>query len=162
MTGTETLKKGFNGARMVTRMLLADLSDADLLVRPVEGANSIAWQLGHLIASEHVIGESVLPGSMPKLPDGFQESYSKETAKGDLVKPLSKDEYLRLLEEQRAGTLKLLDKIGDAALDEPGPEGFRKMFPTKADVLCLMINHEVMHAGQYTVVRRKLGKPNVI
>ena len=146
---------------MVTQRLLDGLSDADLLVRPVEGANCIAWQLGHLIVSEHAIAESVRKGEMPKLPDGFREAYSKETSKGDLAHPLSKGEYLRLMDEQRAGTLKILDAVGDAGLDQPGPENFRSMFPTVADVLSLLINHEVMHAGQYSVVRRKLGKPNV-
>ena len=32
-------------------MYLGDLSDADLLVRPVPGANHIAWQIGHVISS---------------------------------------------------------------------------------------------------------------
>ena len=37
---------------------LGDLSDADLLLRPVEGQNHIAWQLGHLISSERSMVET--------------------------------------------------------------------------------------------------------
>ena len=36
----------------LARLLVSDLSDADLLVRPVPQANHIAWQLGHLILQE--------------------------------------------------------------------------------------------------------------
>ena len=33
-------------------LLVSDLSDAELLVRPVPQANHIAWQLGHLILQD--------------------------------------------------------------------------------------------------------------
>jgi uncharacterized damage-inducible protein DinB len=97
---------------------------------------------------------------MPELPEGHQEAFSKETAKEAFAHRLSKAEYLQLLDQQREGTLKAIDRIGDAGLDKPAPEGYRRMFPTVADVLLLVVNHEVMHAGQFTVVRRKLGKPH--
>ena len=38
----------------VVNMYLDDLTDAELLVRPAENMNHIAWQLGHLIQSEHM------------------------------------------------------------------------------------------------------------
>ena len=47
----------------VAALLNADLSDADLLVRPAPSANHIAWQLGHLIASERNLVEAAAPGS---------------------------------------------------------------------------------------------------
>ena len=53
MDSRAALKLGINGAGNVSEQYLSDLTDADLLVRPVPGANHIAWQLGHLIQAEN-------------------------------------------------------------------------------------------------------------
>ena len=58
---------------------LGDLTDEDLMKRPIEGTNHIKWQLGHLIAAEHQMIEGVAPGSMPPLPEGFAEKHKKDT-----------------------------------------------------------------------------------
>jgi hypothetical protein len=34
-----------------------------------------------------------------------------------------------------------------------------KHAPTLGDIFLLLATHTMMHAGQFTVVRRKLGKP---
>lgn len=36
-------------AAWITGTYLDDLTDGDLLIRPVPGMNHVAWQLGHLI-----------------------------------------------------------------------------------------------------------------
>ena len=74
MNARQALKESMDSPTMIAKAYLEDLSDADLLIRPVEGANHIAWQLGHLISSEHNMIEMVCPGSMPALPDGFAEN----------------------------------------------------------------------------------------
>ena len=70
MNARQALKESMDSPTMIAKAYLEDLSDADLLVRPVEGANHIAWQLGHLINSEHSMIELICPGSMPPLPEG--------------------------------------------------------------------------------------------
>ena len=52
MTAKDAIRQSLQGSQRVLGMLLDDLSDADLLVRPAPNANHIAWQLGHLIATE--------------------------------------------------------------------------------------------------------------
>ncbi len=52
MHAKDALKTALLSTQNITAMYLADLSDEDILVRPVPGANHIAWQLGHLIHSE--------------------------------------------------------------------------------------------------------------
>ena len=60
---------------------LSDLADSDLLVRPVPGANHIAWQLGHLIAAEAQYFLPQIPGAaVPELPAGFDKQHTKEMA----------------------------------------------------------------------------------
>lgn len=139
---------------------LDDLTDADLLVQPVDGMNTIAWQLGHLISSERGMVEAVKPGSSPALPEGFEQNHSKEAAKSvDQSRFLSKDEYLRLMKSQREATRAVLNGLSEADLDAPAPERMQKMCPSVGTVLTLTGNHVLLHVGQWVAVRRKLGKP---
>jgi hypothetical protein len=143
----------------VVQAYLGDLSDADLLRRPAENANHIAWQLGHLIASEHSLQNMVAPDSMPPLPEEFAEKHSKETASSDdPAQFCTKDEYLAAMETQRAGTLALLDKLSDEDLEKPSPEKIRQFGATVGAVIAGQSAHWMMHAGQWVIVRRQLGK----
>ena len=53
MNARDAIKLNINSANMICQGYLADLTDAELLIRPVPGANHIAWQLGHLLVGEH-------------------------------------------------------------------------------------------------------------
>jgi hypothetical protein len=160
MDSRRALKTGIVAGQNIVESYLADLSDSDLLVRAVPGSNHIAWQLGHLINSEHNLMELVRPKSMPELPASFAEKHKKETAKSDDAKAfLTKAQYVDVLKKQRAGTLALLETISDAELDQPAPEPVRAYLKTVGDVFSMQGTHWVMHAGQWAVIRRKLGRP---
>ena len=160
MNVKEVILSGFGRSKMVTEMLLGDLSDLDIMQRPVPGANHAAWQLGHLVTSLNYFGEAIQAGSMPALPAGFSEKHTKETATSDEASAFStKDEYVQLLDQQRTALQTLLGALPEARLDEAAPEEMRGYAPTIADVLELAAAHEMMHSGQFTVLRRKLGKP---
>jgi hypothetical protein len=156
----DSIRQSFQIAQMTVDMLLADLSDADLLVRSTTGANHIAWQLGHVIASENEMLGQIQSGAGAKLPDGFAAKHSGETAGIDASEKFyTKAEYVRLLGLQRQSTLAVLDSIDPKRLDEPAPEPLRQIVPTVGGVFNLMAAHVTMHAGQFTPIRRKLGKP---
>lgn len=145
---------------MISLAYLNDLSDADLLVRPVPGTNHIAWQLGHLIAAENGMVEETCPGSMPPLPADFRDKHSPATASSDDRQAfLSKNEYLRLFKQQREATLKALDTLSDTDLDRPAPDRFRQYIDSAGGVFTMQASHWLMHAGQWAVVRRTLGRP---
>jgi len=154
----DALKSALNSTQNMLGMYLADLSDADLLVRPVPNANHIAWQLGHMIKSEpELIHMELADAAYPKLPAGFEEQHSKESAAVDPPKGFrTKAEYLALAKEIRAATLALLDKV-DVSRASTGK--MAKWAPTLADLFLMLSTHTMMHVGQFTVVRRKLGKP---
>lgn len=160
MNARDAIKASFAMPDMICRRYLDDLKDADLLVRPVPGANHIAWQLGHLITSERAIVEAACPGSMPALPAGFAEKHNKDAAGNDDPKAFcKKDEYLKLYDQVRAATFKALDTVKEADFDKPGPEKYRQICPTVASIFLMQPEHWTMHAGQWAIVRRKLGKP---
>ena len=160
MNASDAIRASIDAQTMIVNMYLGDLSDADLLVRPVEGANHIAWQLGHLISSEHKMIDAVCPGSMPPLPEGFDERYTSETAGSDEADDfLTKDEYMRLAGEQRAAALAALETLSDDRLDAAAPESMPEFVPTVGAVFSIQPTHWMMHAGQWAVIRRKLGRP---
>jgi uncharacterized damage-inducible protein DinB len=159
MNARQAIRNTLDRSEFILKAYLEDLSDAELLERPVPGANHIAWQLGHLIKSEHQMVEAAFPGSMPPLPEGFGERYTAQTAAlDDPAAFASKAEYLRLRGEQRAATLAVLDRITDEDLDRPAPEAFRHFLGTVGDLLMMQGLHGLMHAGQWAVARRKLGR----
>jgi hypothetical protein len=145
----------------ITMAYVQDLTDADLLLRPVPGMNHIAWQLGHLIVSTQKMLDGLgQPG--PQLPPGFAENYTKETACSDDPERFAKKEvYLDLSEKAKAASLAALDAIPEGKLDDPGPEAMREYAPTVAAVLAMSGAHWLMHAGQFIAVRRKVGKPAI-
>lgn len=160
MNAAEAITNAINTSAMISNMYLDDLSDEEMLVRPCEGANHIKWQLGHLISSENKMIEAVCPGSMPPLPDGFADKYDKETSKSDNPAAFAgKDEYLKLHNEQRLATLKALEGLSDDDLAKPAPEMFERIAKTVDGIFSMQANHWTMHAGQWAVIRRQLGRP---
>lgn len=162
MTPKLAMKKSMEMADMVLQAYLGDLSDADLFTRPVAGMNHIAWQLGHLVASENqMLTKAGI--DMPALPDGFMESHTPETAKSDdKGKFLSKEAYLAEAARQRKATLAALEAASDADLDKPTPEEMHAYAKTVGEVYNMIGLHVFMHAGQFVATRRQLGKPVTI
>jgi uncharacterized damage-inducible protein DinB len=156
---TNLLKSGLDTSAFCVRSYLEDLSDSDLLIRPAKNANHIAWQLGHLIVSEHDLINMVCPGAMPDLPAGFSQRYTPNTATSDNPQNFhTKDVYLRLMNEQRSATMAALEKLTDQQLDQAAPEAIRSYAPTVAATFLLQATHWMMHSGQWVIVRRQLGR----
>ncbi len=161
MKASQVIETALNGTQFLNNQYLGDLSDSDLLVRPAPGANHIAWQLGHVIASEIGMVRSQLPNAAyPELPAGFAEQHGKETAAQDPPKGfLSKQKYVDLFNRVREATKATVGKLSDADLDRPTTGNMAQFAPTLGAFLVLVSNHTLMHSGQFSVVRRKLGKP---
>ncbi len=144
--------------QLVINGSLSDLSDADLLVRPVEGANHIAWQIGHLIVTERRLAGQLPSATYPELPAGFAEKYENNPSAQNAADGFAtKDQYLDLFNKTREATLAAVAKLSDADLDKPakGPANVSNL----GGLLNLVAIHSIMHGGQFSVVRRKLGKP---
>ena len=68
----------------------------------------------------------------------------------------TKAELMQVAAEQRAATLAALEKIDESEFDKPtGVE----WAPTKGAMFSMQGSHWLMHAGQWAVIRRQLGRP---
>ncbi len=160
MNAKDAFRSSSKLSSMVLKTYISDLDDADLMRRPGEGCNHLAWQLGHLISSEIHLLNNVVPGEGTELPDGFADAHSKEQSNNDDPAGFhGKETYIELFDKVRAASLAALDAYAESDLDNPAPEDFRNFCPTMGDMFTLIANHPMMHAGQFVIVRRQLGKP---
>jgi uncharacterized damage-inducible protein DinB len=161
MKGTEAIQTALRSTQFLLTSYISDLSDQDLLVRPADGANHIAWQLGHLITSEKSLVTRQLPqAKYPELPAGFAERHGMGAdVQGGEAGFSGTQQYRDLFNQVRQATLETVGALADSDLDRPAEGDIAKLAPTVGDVLVLVSNHTLMHGGQFTVVRRKLGKP---
>jgi len=157
MNAIQAIQTTITSGEMVCMGYLNDLTDTEMMQRPAPGCNHINWQVGHLIASEHQMMEHILPGSMPPLPTGFVAQYSKEAATSDDPATfLSKEQLLQVFQAQRAATLANLNQQTPEDLDRASGVDYA---PNVAMIFSMQGLHWLMHAGQWAVVRRQLGRP---
>lgn len=163
MKTNEAIKNTYQTAQMVCGAYLSDLTDAEAMRRPHPGCNHINWQVGHIVASENKMGNAVVSGSLPELPDGFSDRYSQESAANDNAADFVPfTELMAIAKTQGDAVLKMIDGLSDDQFDHPGPEEMQAFAPTMGALCNMMGNHWLMHAGQWVVVRRELGREIVI
>ena len=159
MDAKEAIKINLDCADMICGAYLGDLTDEEAMRRPHAECNHINWQLGHLIAADNMMCNGCFAESIPALPDGFAEKYTKETASiNDTAAFHSKEELMAAFETQRAGTIAALEKLSDEDLQKPSPEAMQGYAPNWATAFVMQDAHWVMHAGQWAVIRRQLGR----
>jgi hypothetical protein len=155
----DVIRNGLDTSDFVLKSYLNDLSDEDLRLIPVPGMHSIALQLGHLINAERMFQEMVEPDSAPPLPDGFSEAHDIKKADETGSGFKSKDEYVKLWDEQRAGVKALLDRLDESDLADTRDGKLPPWAPTVSAALNMVGMHALMHLGQFVAVRRQLNKP---
>lgn len=160
MHAKDAIKSATNLSSMVLNSYISDLDDADLMQRPGEGCNHLAWQLGHLISSECDLLNMAAPGKAIELPAGFADAHAKDKATSDdAAEFCDKQTYAELFEKVRTASMAALDELPDEQLDQPAPENMRSFCPTVGDLFMLIASHPMMHAGQFVPIRRRLNKP---
>jgi hypothetical protein len=162
MNFKDSIHSALGIADFMVQGYLADITPQEFVQRAVPDANHIAWQLGHLIAAEYRLIEAAAPGTMPALPEGFAERHAKDMATSDNPADfLSKDEYLKISADVRAGTLKVLDQLSEADLDKPVTGRVPPFVKRAGDCFVTVGSHWSSHTGQWVVLRRKLGRPRM-
>ena len=163
MDGIAALKASLKTTGDTLVWFLDGFTDADMLVRPVPGANHAAWQVGNVIAGDSMIVRSQMPDAVfPELPKGFAALHGTEGAKQAGTEGfLTKADYLDLFTRTRAATIAALETLTDADLDRASMGEYAHWIPTFGLMFLMTANHTLMHAGQFSVIRRALGKPHL-
>lgn len=161
MTGVESIASSLESTGQMLELFLSDLNDNDILTCPVEGANHIAWQVGHLISSERFMMTGNLPGvQYENAPTDFDAIHSRDSSsKTSSQGFLSKSAYLELFRKTREATLKAIRNLKDSDLEAPTTGRLAVKAPIIGKLFLLNAHHTLMHMGQFSVIRRKLGKP---
>lgn len=163
MDARDAIKNNIETADMVCGAYLEDLTDAEAMTRPHAGCNHVNWQIGHLIQSDNQMFNGCFPDALPALPEGFSEKYSKETATvDDPSKFIPKSELMDLYRNQRKAILEKVATLSGEDLAKPSPESMQSYAPNVLAALNMVGSHWMMHAGQFVVVRRQLGREIVI
>lgn len=161
MDTREALITNLKTSAMVCGAYLEDLTDEEAMHRPHPECNHINWQIGHLIASEHGMASAL--GELPDLPEGFADKYSKETASSDSAADfVPKTELMKIAATQHEAVVKLIGGMSDEDFDKPGPESMQSYAPTLGALANMLGAHWMMHAGQWVILRRQLGRDIVI
>lgn len=159
MNAQQAIEANIDTAVMIATGYLEDLTDDEMMHRPHENANHIKWQLGHLIASDNQMINGCCEGALPPLPEGFMEKYSKETSSvDDPAQFHSKEEYLALYKSQTEAIKAALNNLAESDLDKSSPESMQGYAPTVGSAFVMIGGHWIMHAGQWAVIRRQLGR----
>jgi len=160
MSPTDLMSDNITRNGEILKMTLADFSQADLLARPVPGANHAAWQLGHLIGSAaHMLG-AVAPGVIPQAAVKMGEPFNGKTANVDdpAFFP-DKSQLLETFAQTHGAIADWVKTLTPADLARPTPAPMSDFAPTVGHLVLMTVSHIMMHVGQMQVIRRKLGKP---
>lgn len=163
MNANDAIKMNIKCADMVCGAYLGDLTNEEAMKRPHADCNHINWQLGHLIKADYDMCTGCIPDSLPALPEGFADKYTKETASSDNASDfIPKDELMGIFQNQRKAITDVLAGLSEEQLAGPAPESMQSYAPTVAAAFSMIGSHWLMHAGQWVVVRRELGREIMI
>ena len=129
---------------------------------PAPGINHVAWQVGHLAASQvaliHV--RCFAKDYDHCAPAGFREKFGKGSS------PLPDPSAYPAVADIRvafgriqAEAIDLIAAMSEADLNNPAGADPHPLFSTKQGAIATTALHETFHAGQIALLRRLAGKP---
>lgn len=142
------------------RMLVRDISEAQMTDQPLPGVNHPAWILGHLAFSADraraLLGlQTALPAEWVPL---FSPGSKASRSRGDYP---PKEELLRLLEQGFQDVRQKAPTATPEQLSQPitNPR-MREAFPTAREMIAFWLTgHLGIHLGQLSAWRRMIGLP---
>lgn len=146
-----------------TERLASELRDKPM-TRATPGApggdgGHAVWLLGHLAFIEGGLRRIMRGDPHPLEPWAAMFAMGTQPSNDPAQYPAF-DEILKQFRELRAANLKLLDEIGEAALDRAPawvPPGFEDAMKTVGNTFLLIALHNMQHCGQIADVRRVAG-----
>jgi len=152
MKAIEVVRHALEMGDKLANTFLEDMRDNPLTQPTARGGNHPLWVVGHLAYTE---------GQLYQLLSGERnpvEQWSNLFAGGteptsDASRYPAFGDVLAKYRQLRAGTLKRLEGLDDAALDRPAPS-----FGTVGKALTAIAMHQMLHLGQVADARRVAGR----
>ncbi len=149
-------------ARTWTCNLVEGVDASRWFEQPAPDVQHIAWQVGHLAASQVSLIHGRCCGKSPEahLPATFTEQFgrgSRPTAAAAAYPPIA--EIRRVFDGVHAEAIALIRTLPEEELDAPTAGGPHPMFVTKGQCIAMAAMHESFHAGQIALMRRIFGMP---
>jgi hypothetical protein len=158
MSYAEMFSKNILQSKGMVDSFLKDFSDAEMLFRPAKTANHAIWQMGHLANSVRGMVTMCDPGVTFPFEDDSRFGKSKASIDDPAFFP-GKVELLGRFNQAMDIAAGWVAKLSDVELAKPTPERIQAFAPTVGALAMLLASHPFMHIGQFTVMRRALGKP---
>ncbi len=162
MTTLEFLIDRLMTARKWTNSLLVDIEESQwFTMPPTGGTGHIAWQIGHLAASQLVL----IPNRCFNRPftefvtDEFRAPFMRgSTPHADPSEYPPLAEIKNFFERTQQTCIELVRSMPETELTEPAGSDPHPLFSNKAGAISVAALHETFHAGQIAMIRRSLGK----
>ncbi|TWT86882.1 DinB superfamily protein [Pseudobythopirellula maris] len=147
--------------RQITEALIEVLDGDDWSHRVAPDTNSPLWIIGHLAWVDNRMAGRFRPERALDAEKVWGELFQFGTKPLDAGEYPPIDEVLAVWRERRENLLAVFDEVSDEELDAPGPPADAASpipgAPCAGYFFLFTSQHELLHTGQLTVVRRVLG-----
>lgn len=161
MTRLELLIDRLQIARNWTRNLLADIEESRWFEMPAPGVGHVAWQVGHLAASQIVLVHvrCFEMAYTDVAPDAIRTTFARgSTPVADRSKYPPIREIRSFFDNVHNDVIRRVSNMPDTELDRQAGADPHPMFKDKAGAIAMTALHETFHAGQIAMIRRIFGK----
>ncbi|MFH1419132.1 MAG: DinB family protein [Planctomycetota bacterium] len=153
----ETGRNALGFARMATEGLLEDIPEDQYCHQPLEGTNHALWIMGHIaVTDEFFLTELAQPPAAGR-PAWKELFFMGSTPKPDITDYPPLSELQAYFKDVRAGVIEWFGSQSEKELLTPLPEKLGAFSAYRAALMSTLACHEMLHAGQLTVVRKHLG-----
>jgi uncharacterized damage-inducible protein DinB len=161
MKTVDFIRMALDRSAKATLALIEDMKDQPLTFPTPKGGNHPLWVLGHIACSEGEIIQHIMLGRSNPL-----EHYKSMFGRGsepsaEAARYPAFEEVKKAFQDVRAETMKVLDTLTDADLDQPSkacPAEFNSLLGTCGQCFLITIFNTLTHRGQVADVRRAAGR----
>ena len=159
MDAITLLKDRLTLARKWTNDLIKDIDESLWFTPPGVNLGHVAWQLGHVAASQIVLVHMRCFGK--QFADCAPADYMATFARGSTPVP-DPSKYppipviRKFFDQTQADVFDMVSTLSPADLDQPTEP--HPMFTNRGGAIGMVAMHETFHAGQIALIRRLMGK----
>ncbi|HTQ38084.1 MAG TPA: DinB family protein [Pirellulales bacterium] len=161
MKTIDFIRKGLEGSAQGALLLIDDMKDAPLTFPTPRGGNHPLWVLGHMAHTEGEVIQHMMLGNANPVAHWGELFGMKSEPTADASRYPAFDEIREKFLELRGQTMKLLDSMSDADLDQPPkacPPQVKDFLNTYAQCFLVVIYNTMTHRGQVADARRAAGR----